>query len=104
MDRTNFYKVNTVTNVNELDFLNNSLSNFTMSYEVDYYRVSASDVMCPDMISKKVYGVEQFWWVICLVNNIVNPLLDIKVGTILKIPNKLDIYSFQRKYRLRRSL
>lgn len=103
MNRTNFYHEVTVNNTKELDFLWNSLSDFKMDYEPTYYRVSATDVMRPDLISFKVYGVVDFWWVICLVNDISNPLVDIELGQILKIPNKIDIYNFQRSHRVRRS-
>jgi hypothetical protein len=104
MNRTNFYNIFTHSdNVQELDFLDNSLSSFKMKYDPTYYRVIGADLMRPDRISDKNYGSPNFWWIICLVNNINNPLLDLEVGQILKIPHQLDLYSFQRKYRLRRS-
>ena len=103
MNRTNFYTVVTVDGTQELDFLWNPLSAFTMEYEPTYYRVTAVDLMRPDLISYKVYSTVRFWWVICLVNQIDSPLTDIQPGTILTIPSKLDISNFQRKYRVRRS-
>lgn len=103
MDRTNFYRELTVVDTKELDFLWNSLSGFIMEYQPSYYRTTAADSMRPDKISFTVYGVVDFWWVICLVNKITSPLTEIEEGTVLTIPNKLDIYSFQRQYRLRRS-
>lgn len=104
MDRTNFYHVETVDGTNELDFLHNALSEFAMEYPPSYYRVSGIDLMRPEAISYKLYGTVRFWWIIMLVNGIDNPLSDIKVGQILKIPSKLDIYAFQKKFRVRRSL
>ena len=103
MDRTNFYHVETVDGVNELDFLHNALSEFTMEYPVSYYRVSGADLMKPDIISYKLYGTVRFWWILMLVNKIDNPLTDIEAGQVLKIPSKLDIYAFQKKFRVRRS-
>lgn len=103
MNRTNFYQELAVFDTKELDHLWNSLSGFKMLYQPTYYRVTSSDHMRPDIISYKVYGVVEFWWVICLVNSISSPLTDLVEGLVLTIPNKLDIYSFQRKYRLRRS-
>jgi len=104
MNRTNFYKVETVDNVNELDFLHNALSKFTTTYPVNYYRVTGVDLMRPDMISYNFYGTVGFWWILMVINGINNPLCDLKVGQILQIPNKLDIYAFQKKFRMRRSL
>ena len=103
MDRTTFYQELSVFDTKELDHLWNSLSGFEMKYQPTYYRVDASDHMRPDMISYKVYGVVDFWWVVCLVNGISNPFTELTNGLVLTIPNKLDIYNFQRKYRLRRS-
>lgn len=103
MNRTNFYNVETVDTFNELDFLHNSLSEFTMEYPPAYYRVNGIDLMRPFLISDKHYGTISFWWIIMLVNNISNPLVDMEVGQILKIPSKLDIYAFQKKFRVRRS-
>lgn len=102
MNRTTFYSKVTVDNTEELDFLYNSLSDFEMVYEPSYYRVSAGDIGRADLISQKVYGTVKFWWIIMLVNNLDNPIIDIEVGTILTIPHKFDIYAFQKKYRLRK--
>lgn len=101
MDRLNFYKVETVNNIDELDFLNNSLSRFKMTYNVDYYLVNDTDLMRPDMISYKMYGTVNYWWIICLVNNIFDPFNDLYVGQQLTIPNALDIFEFYRQYSLR---
>lgn len=103
MDRTLFYQKlwNTEGNVFELDFLWSNMDKFAMTYTPSYYRVISSDAMRPDKISHRVYGTVGYWWVICLVNGIDSPLEDIVTGTLLKIPNRLDIYSFYRKYRVR---
>lgn len=103
MNRINFYNIETVDTVNELDFMHNSLSEFSMQYPSGYYRVTGVDLMRPFLISYKHYGTVNFWWIIMLVNGINNPLTDLEVGQILQIPNKLDIYAFQKKYRIRRS-
>jgi len=103
MNRINFYNIATVNAVNELDFMHNSLSEFTMEYPPMYYRINGTDLMRPFLISDRHYGTVNFWWIIMLVNGINNPLVDMEVGQILKIPNKLDIYAFQKKFRVRRS-
>jgi len=102
MKRTRFYKVETVDATPELDFLHNSLSGFKMDYVPSYYRVSDSDIPDPMLISYKVYGSVYFWWIIMLVNNIENPLIELTPGLLLTIPHKLDIYAFQKTYKVRR--
>ena len=103
MNRTNFYHIERVDETNELDFLHNALSEFKLEYPPSYYRVNGIDEMRPEMISYRHYGTVHFWWIVMLVNGIDNPLSDIEAGQILKIPSKLDIYAFQKKFRVRRS-
>jgi hypothetical protein len=101
MNRTNFFNVISVNETQEYDHLNNTLSRFVMSYPVSYYRIVEADVMRPDLISYKVYGTVDYWWIVLFVNDIEDPLDDITAGTILKIPNILDIYQFFKKYSFR---
>lgn len=102
MRRTLFYKKFTTNSVEELDFLYNSLSQFKFNYAPGYYRVGEEDIPDPGGISNKVYGTVEFWWVILLVNDIQNPFLELTSGMLLKIPNVVDIYDFQKRYRVRR--
>jgi len=101
MDRTAFFNIIDAGNGNEYDHLNNTLRRFVMDYPVTYYRATADDEMRMDLISYKTYGSVKYWWIICFVNGIHNPLTDIKAGDLLKIPNVLDIYVFYKKYRFR---
>lgn len=101
MDRTLFYKQATVNGIDELDMLWNRLSNFTMNYTPVYYRVTVHDVMQPDNISYNMYGTERYWWIICLVNGIMNPFDELVIGTVLKLPNIVDIEDFYRQYVMR---
>lgn len=105
MYRTNFYHKLTVDSIEELDFLWNSLSEFkdAAEYQPEYYRVVAGDLKRPDLISYKCYGTVDFWWILMIFNNIENPLTDLEAGMLLEIPSEIDIYNFQRKYRVRRS-
>jgi hypothetical protein len=103
MKKTIFYNKITVDGTEELDFLWNSLSEFEMKYGPTYYRIDDSDLPDPALISYKVYGDVGFWWIILLANGIENPFTELESGMILKIPNKLDLYDFQRKWRVRRA-
>lgn len=40
----------------------------------------------PELISYKFYGTVDYWWVLCFVNEIIDPISDIKAGTLLRIP------------------
>lgn len=41
-----------------------------------------------DLISQKFYGVPDLWWVLALVNNVVDPLLGPKVGINIRVPTR----------------
>jgi len=101
MDRTKFFKKITVNDIEEVDWLYNRLSAFEMKHEKSYYMTDDDDIGRPDLISYENYKTVQYWWLICLVNNIENPLTDITAGMRLIIPNVLDINAFQRKYKIR---
>lgn len=103
MRRTLFYQKFTTDGVEELDFLYNSLSDFKITYPVKYYRVEASDLPDPGLISFRCYGDPYLWWIILAVNGIQNIFDELVPGLILKIPNILDVYNFQRRFRVRRS-
>lgn len=106
MDRTKFYKKVINDGIGELDFLYNSLSYIDRSlrYPVQIYRVTSEDIMRPDLISYKAYGTVKYWWVILVFNDIEDPLTEIQPGLLIEIPHKMDVYDFQRRYRLRKEL
>lgn len=101
MDRTVFYNITDIGNGDEYDHLYNNLSKFKITYPVQYYRITEEDTMRPDLISYKAYGAVDFWWLLMMYNKINSPLTDMEVGTLLKIPSILDIYTFYKKYSLR---
>lgn len=41
-----------------------------------------------DKVSYKFYGTPRLWWAIAQVNNLVDPFLDLPVGTQLRIPKR----------------
>jgi len=101
MNICNFFNITTVNDKQEFDYLYNNFSKFVMTYQPAYYRVEIQDVMRPDLISYKAYKSVQYWWVIMMVNNIQDVITGINVGTLLKIPSILDIYTFVKRYSVR---
>ena len=49
-----------------------------------------------DLIAYEVYGKHEWWWAIAVANNILNPLRELKVGMVLKLPEPLEIERFVR--------
>jgi hypothetical protein len=101
MNRSRFYNTVTVNGTVELDLIDNSLSAFQMKRTPGYHRVSEEEIARPDLISYRLYGTHVYWWIICLVNAMSNPLMDLEVGDVLTIPNLLDIHDFYRRYKVR---
>jgi len=40
----------------------------------------------PDLISYHAYGIVDYWWVVCVANNIIDPFEQLKEGKQIKIP------------------
>ena len=77
-----------------LDFTSIDYRTFTTTIDAKYYRVSASDIYRLDMISQKYYFTTELWWFIAGLNGIIDPYVDIEVGTLLIIPPKKDVLTF----------
>lgn len=101
MDRTKFYNKVTIGGIDEPDYLDRALGSFVLTHTPSYYRVDETDIARPDLISFANYRTTQYWWIICLVNKIQNPLTDFEVGDILTIPHLSDIFTFYKKFKIR---
>ena len=40
----------------------------------------------PDLISYATYGSVNYWWLVCLANNIIDPFEDLYAGRQIKLP------------------
>lgn len=101
MQRTDFYNKITVNNIEEYDLLDNNVSKFKLAYPVSYYRITEADMMRPDAISYRLYGSEEYWWIICMINGIEDVFHDMQVGDLIQIPNILDIFTFYKQWSVR---
>jgi hypothetical protein len=100
MNRALFYNKVVIDSIAELDILYNNLGEFAIKYPVNYYRVSSDDILRPDLISSKLYKTPNYWWIILLVNGIQDSFTELYSGQLLIIPNILDIYEFNRDYKI----
>lgn len=48
----------------------------------------------PDLISSKVYGTPDLWWVVYEMNGIIDPLFDLKIGQIIRVPSLSRVMEF----------
>jgi hypothetical protein len=50
--------------------------------------VDQNILLRPDLISSKAYDSPELWWAIYEFNGIKDPLFELRIGQILRIPNK----------------
>ena len=55
------------------------------------FSVKVQHLMRMDLIAHEVYGDDSLWWVIARANGIKNPLTDMAVGDVLRIPEKSNV-------------
>jgi len=58
-----------------------------------YYTVEGQYEGYPELIAYKFWGTVDLWWVLCVANNVIDPLTDIVTGKELKIPTLFSIDS-----------
>lgn len=77
---------------NSIDLFGNSALRSTFYNEIpvteedSYLKVEAQYVGRLDLVSFRYYGTSRLWWVIAVATKIRDPFIDVKVGTILRIP------------------
>jgi hypothetical protein len=64
----------------------NFLDNLDRSFEVEYGYVPAGFEHRPDLIANVFYGSPKNWWLLCVINNIVDPFEGFNVGERIAIP------------------
>ena len=45
-------------------------------YEALYYTIRISEDMTPELLAEKIYGDQDYWWIICTINKVIDPLYD----------------------------
>jgi len=94
-NRTNFYKKEIVNGILENDLLLNYFDDyFVVNRPTGFYTLKNIDLRRPDSVSRKLYGVQDFWWILSKFNNIDDWWNDVEAGSVIRIPNILDIEDF----------
>jgi hypothetical protein len=45
-------------------------------YEALYYTVRISEDMTPELLAEQTYGNQDYWWIICTINKVIDPFYD----------------------------
>lgn len=82
-NRINFLDKVETNGIQEVDLGSMSFKDFEWG-DPKYYVTSEFDIGRPDMISYKIYGTVNYWWLICWLNGISDVWNDIRAGLQLK--------------------
>lgn len=99
-NRSNFYPKVVIKNASNAEVTINEFGNsyydqyFEIKRELSVYTIKQEDLQRPDLISYKLYGTDQYWWILMKYNQISDPWNDIVEGNIIYVPDSLDINDF----------
>lgn len=61
------------------------------SFSTSPFTVTQAEAHRPDLVSIKCYGRNDWWFIICQYNGIINPLKELYIGRDLIIPNYNEV-------------
>lgn len=89
-----FYREVALDDHLELDYLDTELVHIDLD-TVDTFTVTAPFEYRPDLISMKVFGDYHYGWLLCIHNDVLDPVFHFTIGTRVNIP---DIDQYFRFY------
>ena len=98
LNRINYLdKSNTVYGL-EVILTSNDFAKYNFIYPSYYYSVESDDVQRPDLISLKLYGTIDFWWLLMKFNGVDDVWNELYVGQVLKVPDVRDFTQYVNTY------
>ena len=92
---SNYYKKETIDDIEECDLLNNYFRQcFKISRPQSYYTIRWQDIQRPDILSYKLYGTPDLWWILYKHNCIDDIWNDLSEGDVIAVPHISDIEDF----------
>lgn len=92
--RTKYFKTNLLNGILEPDLLTNHFKDFEFSRQKKFYTITTDDIKRPELLSIKLYGKMNYWWIIMKVNNVEDIWNDLVVGDVISVPDVRDIEDF----------
>ena len=100
--RTNFLtEVSSQREVYEYDLLSSNWDLFEINHPIRYDNIKATDIHRPDLLSYRIYGDSQYWWILCKFNNIDDIWNDMHIGGDLVVPALADIEDYYARVKKR---
>ena len=98
LNRSNFLKKeNTVYGI-DADLVSNDFEKYNFLYPMTYYRIKEDDVGRPDVISLKLYGTIDFWWLLMKFNRVDDVWNELYIGQVIKVPDVRDFTQYVNRY------
>lgn len=92
-DKKDLYNKLLVDNNKEIDYLDTRITEFEYDSYITYI-VPQFAIGRIDLISYIHYETVDLWWLIAQVNDIVDPITELYMGRVLRIPAIGDYYGF----------
>ena len=67
-NRSSFYKTVNTNGILEKDLLQSKINTYKFKYPFRSYQLEFEDYMRPDIVSRKIFGTQEYWWIILRVN------------------------------------
>jgi len=101
-NRTNFMSDEVIDGNLEKDMVNNNWDLFQIKRPLTFFTLSRSYIQRPDLLSLKIYGKMNYWWILLKFNSdIMDVWNDIVNGKVISIPDMRDIEDFYSAVRAR---
>lgn len=98
LNRTNFLITQSSTHGKEKVMTDNDFEKYRFIYPMGYYKVINSDIGRPDLISIKLYGSIDFWWMLMKYNGVDDVWNELYPGQMLKVPDVRDFNQYASLY------
>lgn len=98
LNRTNFLETASSTYGKEKVLTSNDFEKYRFIHPMKYYRVTRDDTGRPDLISLKLYGTIDFWWMLMKYNGVDDVWNELYPGQMLKVPDVRDFNQYASLY------
>lgn len=101
--RTNFMSDAVVDGILEKDIIDNDWDLFEIKRPMTFFTLTRSYIQRPDLLSIKIYGRENYWWILSKANpDIMDWWNDLEVGQVIDVPDVRDIEDWYAAVRKRK--
>lgn len=98
-DRSNFFGTmisNGLELTDPIDWDFREFIEFMRNKNVKIIRLQEANAYAPELLSYLEYGTHEYWWIICYLNKIQDPINELEPGLQIAIPFLSDIEEFRQ--------